>query len=87
MFLFFSGLKINKTKCKIAGIGVLKGVKLALCGMKCVDLNSALIKTLRICYCYDKKLENEKRFFNYIIKLQNVLKMWGMRNLPPLGKI
>ena len=46
MFLFFSGLKINKTKCKIAGIGVLKGVKLALCGMECVDLNSALIKTL-----------------------------------------
>ena len=30
-FSLFSGLKINKTKCEIAGIGVLKGVKLALC--------------------------------------------------------
>ena len=30
----FSGLKINKAKYEIAGIGVLKGVKLALCGMK-----------------------------------------------------
>ena len=47
-FSLFFGLKINKTKCKIAGIGVLKQVKLALCGMKCVDLNSAVIKILRI---------------------------------------
>ena len=30
----FSGLKINKSKCEIAGIGVMKGVKVALwCGM------------------------------------------------------
>ena len=57
----FSGLKINKTKCKIARIGVLKGVKLALCGMKCVDLNNYVIKILQICYSYDKKLENEKK--------------------------
>ena len=33
-FSLFSGLNINKTKCEIAGIRVLKGVKLALCGMK-----------------------------------------------------
>ena len=29
-FSHFSGLKINNAKCEIAGIGVLKGVKLAL---------------------------------------------------------
>ena len=29
-FSLFSGLNINKTKCEIAWIGVLKGVKLAL---------------------------------------------------------
>ena len=28
-FSFFSGLKINNAKCKIAGIGVKKGVKMA----------------------------------------------------------
>ena len=33
-----SGLKPNKAKCETAGIGVLKGVSLALCGMDCIDL-------------------------------------------------
>ena len=30
----FSGLKPNKSKCEISGIGVLKGVKVTLCGMR-----------------------------------------------------
>ena len=30
-FSQFSSLKPNKSKCKIAGIGILKGVKVALC--------------------------------------------------------
>ena len=33
-FSNFSGLKPNITKCEIAGIGVLNGVQVALCGMK-----------------------------------------------------
>ena len=31
--------------------------------------------------------ENGKNFLNHIIKLQNVLNMWRMRNLSLLGKI
>ena len=37
-FSLVSGLKPNEAKCEIAGIGVLKGVSLALCGMDCIDL-------------------------------------------------
>ena len=33
-FSDFSGLKPNKTKCEIAGIGVLNGVQVTLCVMK-----------------------------------------------------
>ena len=44
----FSGLKPNKTKCEIAGIGVLNGVHVALCGMKCVNLNKEIVKILGI---------------------------------------
>ena len=33
-----SCLKPNYEKCEIAGIGILKSVKVAVCGMKCVDL-------------------------------------------------
>ena len=41
-FSNFSGLKPNKTKCETAGIGVLNGVQVALCGMKCVNLITKL---------------------------------------------
>ena len=37
-FSIFSGFKPNKSKCEIAGIGVLKGVQMALCGMECINL-------------------------------------------------
>ena len=42
--------KKNKSKCEIAGIGVLKRVKVALCGMRCVNLHENTIKTFRILY-------------------------------------
>ena len=80
-------VKINNTKCKIEVIGVIKEVKLVLCGMKCVNLCNDVIKFLGICWSYDKKLENEKNFLNHIIQLQNVLNMWGMRNLSLLGNV
>ena len=76
-FSHFSGLEI----CKIAGIGVLKGVKLALCGIECVNFSNDVIKVPGICSHYDKKLEKEKNFLNHIVKLQNVLNIWRMRNL------
>ena len=47
-FSQFSDLKQNKSKCEIAGIGVLKGVKVALCGMRCVNLYEDTIKKLGI---------------------------------------
>ena len=40
IFSKYSGLKINKSKCEIAGIGVKNGVKIALLGAKCIDLNT-----------------------------------------------
>ena len=48
----FSGLKINKSKCKIAGIGAMKGVKVALCGIECVNLLTKAIKILGIYFSY-----------------------------------
>ena len=39
-FSFFSRLKPNKEKCEVAGIGVKKRVKVALCGMKNTDLKN-----------------------------------------------
>ena len=85
IILLFSGLKINKAKCKIARISLLKGIKLALCGMECVNLNDDVIKILGICYSYETR--KWKNFLNHITKLQNVLNMWRMRSFSLLGKI
>ena len=36
MFIVFR-LKLNLSKCEVAGIGILEGVKVAVSGIKCID--------------------------------------------------
>ena len=86
-FSFFSGLKVNRSKCEIAGIGTKKGVKVALCGMKSINLKYDFIKILGVCYSYNKEIENDKNFMNHIKKIQNILKIWRMRDLTLEGKV
>ena len=64
--LNFLGLKLNKTKCEIASIGVLNGVQVALCGMKCVNLNNETVKILGVHFSYNKNLEQDKNFSNIL---------------------
>ena len=47
-FSNFSGLKPNTTKCEVAGVGVLKVVQVAVCGLKCIDLRNEAIKILGV---------------------------------------
>ena len=56
----FSRLKPNKSNCEIAGIGVLKGVQMAPCGMECVNLKSNTIKIPGIHFSYNRSLENDE---------------------------
>ena len=46
LFSDFSGLKPNTTKCEVAGIGVLKGVQVAVCGMKSFFENNLILPAL-----------------------------------------
>ena len=46
-FSFYSGLKPNNSKCEIAGIDVLKGVPIELCGTKMYRFNKKLNENLR----------------------------------------
>ena len=84
-FSLFSGLKINNAKYEIAGICIKKDVKMALCGMNCIDLTEDVIKILGIYFSYNKKLELEKNY--HIAKIQNILKLWKLRNLTIEGRI
>ena len=58
-FSNFSGLKPKKTKCEIEGIGVLNGFQVALCGMKCVNLDKKTLKILAVHFLYNKNLEQD----------------------------
>ena len=49
--------------------------------MECIDLTSDVIKILGIYFSYNKKLEQEKNFFNHIVKIQNILKLRKLRKL------
>ena len=60
-FSHFSGLTSNKSECEIAVIGVLKGLKVALCGMRCVNLHEDTIKILGIHYLYNGAITKFKK--------------------------
>ena len=80
-FSLVSGLSLNTTKCEIAGTSTLKGVLVALCGMKCLNLTKETLKILGVHFSYNKKLEHEMNFQSNIVKIESVLRVWHMRNL------
>ena len=86
-FSCFSGLKPNLRKSEIAGIGILKGFQVAVCGMRCIDLNVDTLKILGIHFPYKEKLKEEKNFYKIVTDMQRVLKIWKMRRLTLEGKI
>ena len=81
IFSCFSRLRPNLSKCEIAVIGVLKGVKVVVCGMQCVDLVLDTIKILGTHFSFNEKLKEE------INSCWRVLKLWKLRNLTLEGKI
>ena len=90
IFSRFSGLRPNLSKCEIAGIRVLKGIKVAVCGMQCVDLvkTKITIKILGTHFSFNERLKEDERNFCLIIaNNQRVLKLWKLRNLTLEGKI
>ena len=59
---------------------------MAFCGMECIDLTDDVIKILGIYFSYNKKIEQEKNFLNYIVKIQNIWKLWKKITLIIDGK-
>ena len=69
-FSNFSGLKPNKTKFEIVGIAVLNAGQVALCNMKCVNLNSETVKILGAHFSDSKNLKQDKNFCKHIVKIE-----------------
>ena len=87
IFSYFSGLRPNKSKCEVTGVGALKRAKLALVGMKCIDLKLNTVKVLSIHFSYNKKIENDENFLKHISNTEKVFKLWRMQNLTLVGKV
>ena len=86
-FSKYSGLKLNSTKTEVCGIGVKRGVEIALCGMKSVNLLTESVKVLGVHFSYNEELRIEKNFISVIKKIEKVLAVWRMRALTLAGKI
>ena len=86
-FYMVLGLRPNFSKCEIAGIGLLKDAKVALCGLKTLDLTKESIKILGVHTSYNKKLQDDINFCMTVEIICNVIKLWRMRHLSLEGKI
>ena len=71
----------------MAGIGSLRGVKKAICGLKCVDLLNDTIKILGIHFSYNKSAQIQNNFLTTAKRIQQVLQIWTSRSLTLEGKI
>ena len=87
LFSSFSGLKRNLKKSETAGIGALKGIQVAVCGLCCIDLNSDTLKILGTHFSYNEKLREEKNFCKTVTDIHRALKTWKKRNLTLERKI
>ena len=62
LFSKVSCLKPRMLKCKVVETGSLKGVKMAVCDIKCIGLTTETTKVLGAHFSSNQKLEIQKTF-------------------------
>ena len=80
-------MKINRSKCELAGIGVKRSVLTALCDVKNVSLVNVSVRVLGVHFSYNITVFVDRNFMDCLKKLQNIIRMWSMRLLTLYGKI
>ena len=71
----FSESRPSLSKCEITGIRALKGVQVAVCGRRWVDLKTDTLKILGTHFSYNEKLKDDKSFYTTVTNIQRVLKI------------
>ena len=56
-------------------------VQVAVCGMRCIDLNVDTLKILGTHFSYNEKLKEEKNLYKILRDMQQVLKIRKMRKI------
>ena len=60
---------------------------MAVCSMRCLDLNNNAIKVFGTPFRYNEKLKDEIYFYATVTDIERVLKRWKIRSLILEGKI
>ena len=60
---------------------------MAVCGLRCINLNNDTLKILGIHFSYNENLKEGKKIYKTVTDIQRVLKIWKKRNLTVEGKI
>ena len=71
----YSAAQPNFSNCKIDGIESLRGVEVAICGIKSVNSKLNTFSILGIPFSYNNKLNVKKKFLIAISNIQNLLKI------------
>ena len=88
LFSKYSGLLLNKSKCKLAGIGAKKDVfGESVSELKKVKLSEDSVQILGIHYSYNELILLEKNFITVVKKINNGIAMWKWRCLSLAGKV
>ena len=82
--LSFTILKPNLSIYEVSGVGLLKEVNVAICGIKCTELTKRAFKILGVFFSYEKNLKNS--FRKTILSIESILKMQRRMNLTLEGK-
>ena len=81
VFYLFSRVKANFSKSEIAGLGSLKGVLVAVCCLKSINLTSDTIKTLGVQFSYNSTFKVQNNFLDTLKSIKQVLRFWKRRML------
>ena len=86
VFPLFLGLNANFSKCEIAGLGSLKGILEAVCGLNSINLTDT-IKILGVHFSYNSTLKVQNNFLDTVKSIQQALRFWNRRILSLEGNI
>ena len=74
-------------KSDLRGIGVKKGVNLAFCGCKVVNLDKETVKIPGAPFSYNMLLADSRNLVETTSKLEEILSIWSYRALTVIGRI
>ena len=65
----------------------MRGVQVAVCGMRCIDLCNDVIKILGTYFSYNSRIKEECSFRKIVSNIQSVLNLWQYQNLTFEGRV